>query len=123
MSVQVCREARAGHHVSSSVTLCLSALRQDISLCQKLVVLARLALQGALGICMSLPHKARVASMHVPPDFLHGCWDLNSGRSEYLQSNCSYPLSLSPASIVTFLIQKGYSRELLKQLKWIVQIL
>lgn len=115
----MCREARARHPVSSSVTLHLSKSRQDISLYQKFVILPRLAVQGAFGIGLSLPHNARVTSMHGPLDFLHGRWDLNSGRPEYLQSNRSYPLSFPPASTVIFPIQKGY----LKQLNYIVHIL
>lgn len=37
-SVEVCRETRAGHHVSSSAMLHFIALRLDVSLYQKLVI-------------------------------------------------------------------------------------
>lgn len=103
-------ETRTGHHVSSSAMLHLIVLRQDASLYQT-CHLARLVVQGALGFCLSLLHNARVTGMHPPPPTFYRVariWTqagLNTCRASPL------PQSLSPASVVIFLIQKGYPRE------------
>lgn len=109
-------ETRTGHHVSSSAMLHLTALRQDASLYQ-ICHLARLVVQGALGFCLSLLHKARVTDMHPPPPTFYRVariWTqagLNPCRASTL------PRSLSPASVVMFLIQKGYPRETSKEVE------
>lgn len=103
-------ETRTGYHVSSSAMLHLIVLRQDASLYQT-CHLARLVVQGALGFCLSLLHNARVTGMHPPPPTFYRVariWTqagLNTCRASPL------PQSLSPVSVVIFLIQKGYPRE------------
>jgi hypothetical protein len=90
------QEVKGRHPLSSSVILCLVTLSEGLLLNQKLVVLARLAGQGAPRGYISLPFNVGVIGPCGHVWLLCGCKMLEP-RSLHLHSKYSYLQSLLPS--------------------------